>query len=276
MYPDQSYMIAVLDERLAAASLTGVIVREGRAIEGLDFRLSAGTSIHGVVTKGAGGPPLKGETVTLVEHGQKLPPELVASPHDRGEEDLPQWATTDAGGRYQFRVGPGRYSILCGGDEPPEDLTVHDQTEIVRDFHLEESSEWKSISGVAIEKRPAGERVIAGALIEAAPIGRHGVPATTVADLAGRFELSVAPGSAMTIFTRDPKATIAGFTAIAADANDVRVYAAPASRITGRVVDSDGRPATWSARPVRDGHWPGLSEGQPLPSADHDGRKRTV
>ena len=58
-----------------------MIVREGKPSDGLDFTLAAGTLIHGVVTKRAGGLPLKGETITLVEHGQKLPPALGAVSH---------------------------------------------------------------------------------------------------------------------------------------------------------------------------------------------------
>ncbi len=40
VYSDQSYMIAVLDDRWAARSLTGVIVREGKPIDGLDVTLA--------------------------------------------------------------------------------------------------------------------------------------------------------------------------------------------------------------------------------------------
>ena len=78
VHPDQSYMIAILDDRWAAKSLTGVIVRQGKAIEGLDFTLATHTLIHGVVTKVAGGPPIKGEGITLIQHGQELPQELAA------------------------------------------------------------------------------------------------------------------------------------------------------------------------------------------------------
>ena len=244
VYPDQSYMVAVLDERWAAKSLAGVIVREGKVIEGLDITLTPGTLIHGLVTKGAGGLPFKGEGITLIEHGQDLPPALVAAQGGERTQSLPQWASTDAAGRYQLRVGPGRYRILGPEDVSSEELAVENQTDIVRDFRMTESSEWKSLAGVAIERAPAGERAIPGAVIEVAPIGRHGFEAKSVADSEGRFQLSVAPGDALTVFAHDRKGTIAGFTRIAADANDMRVYASPASRISGKVLDVEGRPVS--------------------------------
>ena len=64
-----------------------------------------------------------------------------------------------------------------------------------------------------------------GALIEAAPIGRHGAEARTVADARGRFQLSVAPGQALAISRVIRRGQLAGFTAVGAEANDVRAFA---------------------------------------------------
>ncbi len=249
VYPDQAYMIAVLDERLSARSLAGVIVHEGKAIEGLDIALETGTLIHGVVTKGPVGPPLQREDIAVIEHGPNLPPALVARQGGEDAASLPRWATTDQAGRYQLRVGPGRYRLMSPDHQSSEELVVEQQTEIVRDFAVTRSAEWKSLSGVAIEKAPAGERPIPGALIEAAQIGRPGSESKTLADALGRFQLSVPSGSAATILVRDPKGTIAGFNQIVADANEVRAYASPAARISGNVLDEAGRPV--SGRPVR-------------------------
>ena len=219
-----------------------MIVHEGKPIEGLDFTLTDGTLIRGVVTKGAGGPPLKGETITLIERGQNLPPELVSRQAGNAAVDLPQWTTTDALGHYQFRVGPGHFTLANERGEAAKQLTVENQTEILHDVRISDPSERKSLSGVAIEKTPAGERAIPGTLVKAATVGRHSGESRTVADSSGRFQLSVPPGTVLTILTRDTKETIAGFAQVAADATDVRAYAAPASRIAGKVVDAEGRP----------------------------------
>ena len=123
----------------------------------------------------------------------------------------------------------------------PEDLLVEGQTEIVRDFVVEESSEWKSVSGVAMEKSPAGERPIPAARIESLPVGRGGRASLTIADAKGQFQLSVKARVDFVIYARDAKGTIAGFTSIAADAKDVRAFASEAARIFGKVRDSEGK-----------------------------------
>ncbi len=239
VYPEQSYMIAVLDERWAARTLSGVIVREGKPQTGLDLTLVAGTLIHGVVTKGAGGPPVQGATITLVEQGPDLPPAFKAPLAGQGDCSLPRWITTDDLGRYRFRVGPGRYRII-GGDGADEQI-VEAQAEIVRDLRVSESLERESITGTAIEKTPTGERPIPGALIEVAPIGSNGFDGKAIANAQGQFELKLARGGSRTILVREPDRAVAGFTRIGPDTKQVKAYAAPASRISGRVLDSNGR-----------------------------------
>ena len=239
VYAEQSYMIAVLDERWAARTLSGVIVREGKPQNGLDLTLVAGTLIHGVVTKGAGGPPVQGATITLIEQGPDLPPAFKAPLAGPGDCSLPQWTTTDDRGRYRFRVGPGRYRIISG--DGADEQIVETQAEIVRDLRVSESLERESITGTAIEKSPTGERPIPGALIEVAPIGSNGFDGRAIADAQGQFELTLARGGSRTILARDPDGAVAGFTRIGPDTKQVKAYAAPASRISGRVLDSDGR-----------------------------------
>ncbi len=239
VYPEQSYMIAVLDERWAARTLAGVIVREGKPQTGLDLTLLAGTLIHGVVTKGAGGPPVHGATITLMEQGPDLPPAFKAPLAAKDVSRLPQWTTTDDLGRYRFRVGPGRYRINSG--DGADEQIVEAQAEIVRDLRISESLERESITGTAIEKTPAGERPIPGALIEVAPIGSNGFDGRAVANAQGQFELTLRRGGSRTILARDPGGAVAGFTRIGPDTKRVKAYAAPPSRISGRVLDSDGR-----------------------------------
>ena len=157
----------------------------------------------------------------------------------QGDCSLPRWTTTDDLGRYRFRVGPGRYRII-GGDGAVEQV-VEAQAEIVRDLRISESLERESITGTAIEKTPTGERPIPGALIEVAPIGSNGFDGRAIANAQGQFELTLAHGGSRTILVRDPDRAVAGFTRIGPDTKQVKAYAAPASRISGRVLDSNGR-----------------------------------
>jgi beta-lactamase regulating signal transducer with metallopeptidase domain len=242
VHPDQSYMIAVLDERWASKTQSGVVVREGVSMDGLNFTLGAGTLIHGRVTKSATGEPIAGEVITLIEQGQELPPALVEKPVGEATENLPQWASTDDLGRYHFRVGPGRFTLSSEQGKSAELLTVETQAEIPRDFRMTEASRWKELTGIAIEKTPAGERPIPEALIEAAPVERHFRSIQTVADAVGRFRISVPPVSKFLVYVCNPQGTVAGFTTLGAEAKEAKIGAVPASRIAGKVVDADGRP----------------------------------
>src|SRR5262249_40946106 len=109
VYPEQSYLIAVTDERGAAPSRQGLPVRGGQPKKGLDFRLSQGTLIRGRVTLGRDRKPAAGQTVTLIEQGSPITQEVGGTWAQR--EELVRWATTDRDGRYAIRVGPGTYRM---------------------------------------------------------------------------------------------------------------------------------------------------------------------
>lgn len=131
--PEQSYMLAVFDDRHAARTLTGVVVREGQPRDGLDIDLIDGTLLHGRVTAGKDRTPVAGAIITLVQRGERLPNDLVGR-FGENAESLPRWATTDADGRYRIRVGPGHYQLYGAGFRRVEALEVGAEAEIVRDF----------------------------------------------------------------------------------------------------------------------------------------------
>src|SRR5262249_27037729 len=83
VYPDQSYLIAVTDDRWAAPSKTGVVVREGQPQKGLDIRLGEGTLLRGRVTLGGDRKPAAGQTITLIEQGSPLPGDLGGGGRER-------------------------------------------------------------------------------------------------------------------------------------------------------------------------------------------------
>ncbi len=136
IYPNQSYIIAVIDEEWAAPSYTGVIMREDQPRDDLDFRLTRGTLIHGRVTVRWDKTPAVGQTITLTQKGVLIPEEFGGGK----KESLVRWARTDSEGRYSLRVGPGEYELRASffeGGVPQserETLNLGGEKEIVRDF----------------------------------------------------------------------------------------------------------------------------------------------
>ena len=108
--PDMSCMIAVIDERWAAVSKTGIVTHDGRPVEGIELRLIPGTLTHGRVTIGPEQQPSVGQEVVLSEQGP-----FVNAP---ARLEVAHRTLTDLQGHYQLRVGPGEYLLSV----PPGNL----------------------------------------------------------------------------------------------------------------------------------------------------------
>ncbi|MBN1345328.1 MAG: M48 family metalloprotease [Phycisphaerae bacterium] len=131
--PEQSYIVAVIDDNWTAVSKTGVLVKEGKPVVDLELRLIKGTRIHGQVTTEPNDKPGDEKTIALIQEGAVLPEPL------RGEsiylkEQLIRTTKTDSQGRYSFRVGPGEYELTGPERREGEKLSVTTQEEIRRDF----------------------------------------------------------------------------------------------------------------------------------------------
>src|SRR5262249_18381590 len=150
VYPDQSYLIAVTDEDWAAPSRAGVVVRPGVPHRDLDFRLNRGTLLRGRLTVGRDRKPVADQTITLKEEGAN-------------RETLFGWAETDTGGRYVFRVGPGRYQLSGPGQDSWQEVRVRAEKMLERDFHLDRLPRG-ILRGTVLVRGEAGKGV-AGALV---------------------------------------------------------------------------------------------------------------
>jgi hypothetical protein len=140
VYPEQGYLIAVAEKEWAAASHRGLIAREGEDRSDVFLTLGKGTRVHGTVFNSATGKPLAGQTITVIEQGEKIPEDSILGPWslDSQVEQLVRWTETDAQGRYSIRLGPGAYEISAAySDDGRGLLVVKEGTpEEQRDFHL--------------------------------------------------------------------------------------------------------------------------------------------
>ncbi len=235
--PEQSYMVAVIDDGWAAASHTGIVLTDGETREGLDFHLVTGTSIRGRVTTGTPPQPVADHTVTLIQQGAPIAKELGAG---RQREDLPLWATTDADGRYRFHVGPGEYELFAqyGNNTRPEKITIQDEPLLTRDFEVTKPLQ-VTLSGVV--------RKLDGSAVAKASISGVVVPPNTgrfpdtIADDQGRFQTKRPPHRAV-VYAADPAGTMATFTPIGGDETKTTLTLTPAARATGRLLGPDGKP----------------------------------
>jgi hypothetical protein len=237
--PELAYLVAVVDDTWAAASFKNFIVREGQLREGLDFALIKGTLLRGQITGVLGDRVPEGTRVLLYEDGGLLPKEFRGVIADRGQLVR---ATTIVGadGRFEFRVGPGTYRLSGGttGTQRAESpmVNVTAESEVVHDLRLNLSPPETTFKGVVVENTPTGERGVAKAQIAVSPLG----PGTT-ADDQGRFEIRHKPGP-IVCFAYSLDQGLAGFTVVAADSASGKLLISKAVSVTGRIVDTDGKP----------------------------------
>jgi hypothetical protein len=241
VFPDQSYIIAVLDDDWAAPSKTGVIVREGAPVTGLDFRLGPGTVIHGTVRIGPERRPAADKTVTLIEQGPP-PPEDMRRGYP-GQTGLVRWATTDETGSYSIRVGRGRFSLRGPEQQDTEDLVVTGEAEIVRDFSPARASRG-ALSGQVIHGKdgsPAAGATLRGESVWSNPGAGGHAGFRAVADQQGAFRTE-RWRDRLVLYATSKDGSHAALREISEDDEVVTVRLLAAATLVGKVVDAEGRP----------------------------------
>ncbi len=269
---ESAYIVAVVDETWAASSLPSVIVREGQAQGGLDLTLTKGTLLQGLVTEPPDDQPVASAIVDLSEEGGPLPKELRSS--DFRTVQLGRTSNADANGRYRFRVGPGRYTLRsrnAGGTEPLT-VDVKNEAEIVRDLVLKGPARESYLSGVVIEKTPAGDRPVPSTTVSGLRAGFAG--RYSIADEQGRFQLLRTPGE-LYLYAANRERSLAGMMPVAAGAGNVSLVVSKAPVITGRVIDSNGTPLAARRLGLRIATGPDIARAGSLelrPMTDEQGR----
>ena len=237
---EEAYILAVVDDTWAARSLTNIIVREGQPQTGLDFTLGKGTLIRGQISEGPDRRAIGGATVMLMEKGEILPRDFRGVRGNKGQI-LRGIMATDAIGRFQFRVGPGSYTVRSTNGElqVPESVSVEvkEEPEVVCDLTLKAPKTETLFKGMVVEKTATGERPVAKAQIIAWPLGASGGTRT---DDHGRFEFKREPGE-MVLYAYRAEQELGGFGSISANADNGKVIVSKAARITGRVIDTSGK-----------------------------------
>ncbi|MGO9111439.1 MAG: M56 family metallopeptidase [Thermoguttaceae bacterium] len=242
IYPNQSTIAAVADHDWAAASHTAIQVGEGETREHLDFALARGTKIRGRVTVGPNQKAASEEMVTLLELGDRLAADARKFGHDRG--NLARWAQVDDKGDYEFRVGPGEFTLWLPNTNPNRDMIsikVTDQEELVYNGTAARPARMQIRGRVvnAADGTPVG-----GATVHGEPIGPSGYARFEArAGSNGEFTLDrVSDTDEYGFYARAPESGLAGFKIVPSAQKEVTVELQPAATVVGYVYKADGQP----------------------------------
>ena len=157
-----------------ASALAAHVARMGEPLRPVHLVLQPVAHVHGTLTWGKDHRPDANEPVTLIERddgnysklpeGERLPRTLPLADLAHVAIDVPVHATTDAEGRFEFEVPPGRYVIGPGAvylndefakakdvkdlfDEATSEFEIKDQNQIEINLHREEPSSAESRAG---------------------------------------------------------------------------------------------------------------------------------
>jgi len=119
VFPEQEYMIGVLDKNWASDNLTGLFIGEGDTLADVSLKLKKGTLVHGRVIGGTGKRNDSGVVVT----------------QSVGKGALVRYASVDPKGEYSIRLGNGSYMINSYASRQ-EMLIVSDEERIEKNFDL--------------------------------------------------------------------------------------------------------------------------------------------
>jgi RNA polymerase sigma factor (sigma-70 family) len=276
----EAYAVYVDDKDWAAPSRLDVVVREGKPIDGVDFKLTRGIVIHGTVTVGRENRPAANQFIRLDETGGRAPGDLHEKGDRFGREVGRQFGEmTDSAGHYSIRVGPGSYTIMGPPRTGDEKIAIKDQAEVVRDFRMPRP-EKGTITG-RVFLGGAEQTGVAGAKVEIIAANRLAVPFTVTADAIGRFhaERDLDPlvicakspdgklGAIVEVGAEDPEIVIAVaptatptgvlFVEVGAEDSEIVIAVAPTATATGVLLDQKGEPAAnqnleWGRRVLLD------------------------
>ncbi len=238
------YILSVISPKWAAASRSGIYPQEGKPIAGIDFRLTPGTIIRGRVTS-SDGKPMKGEQVTFVEQGAKIPIEPGKPAFHHGVEMFSRGETTDEDGRYEHRVGPGKFLIQPPRDnvlDPKYIVEVTDQKEIIRDYVVKAAYLRIALAGSV--KMPDGKPA-AGVEVRGECVTMRQVPGASrfrsKTDAEGKFRVDRYREPVL-IYARTADGSLSGAGQLTAEDKTSEITLAPSATASGRLLDEAGKP----------------------------------
>jgi hypothetical protein len=280
--PDLLYLFAVSDPKWGAPLIDGIVAVPGKPIEGLKFQVRHATRIHGRVTAGPEAKPVAGQRVVLNEDGRALLHlEGVHLPNPTNSNNwvqprLTRLKWTDAAGRFEFFVGPGKYTLTGPSQVESKDFEIADETELEVNFAAPRPETGPFAGKVVTGETPQGvPQALVQGFYRSESTGR---PLELKADDQGRFSGERALHRTV-LYARSPDGAIAGMREIGPDDQQATISIGPVASAKARLLDgATGAPLAgtevhWGRKVLlrdENGPWEGVAGGSSV--TDEQGR----
>ena len=240
VWPNGYYLFTIRDNEWAAKAHEGVVIREKDSPRDMDFVLETPKRIFGQVT----GNMTKPVRIMLQQHAPNyydLPKEkqLPEAPGNRGVSAfLQQSLQVDEDGKFEFKVGPGKYVIWDPERETQKfDLKAEESGKEFK-FHLEHPLEHRvTINVIDSRGMPVSNAKIVGLGLEDHFEGR--VNASTNKD--GKVSVTVRSVK-IKVVASSLAGRMKGSAEFGPSDSDVTIRVTPSASAVGRLVDENGKP----------------------------------
>jgi hypothetical protein len=232
------------DQLQASAIRDGIPVYPGKPVGGVDLTLRPATRVFGRLTRGPDRKPIEKHDVQVYCYGLLLNSlKDVNFPHDPNNH----WAIqpvivhtiqTDADGRFEFRLGPGKYDIRGTRQDKVTKFEIADEKELEFSFHSERPETGKLRGRVV--KGPSATPV-PKAKISGVTQGGFGGDIDAVTDRDGTFEATRNRHPAV-LFAAIEDRSLAGIIEIGADDEAATIPVAATASYAARIVDKEKKP----------------------------------
>lgn len=248
------------DRRQASPMRNGIAVYTQKPVTGVDLTLVPTTRVFGRVTLGPDNEPAVKYRVNASDFGRgRMRAPDPDFPHGRrdyiGWPNLSEFAFTDAQGRFELRLAPGKYDFFAGptirngGMIIYPDQELHHKVEINGEKQLELNLNRDAppkigvLHGVVVN----GGKPVPGAIIDGA--SQPGPNFDAVANGNGAFDIRV-PTVPAVIFAKSKDGSLGGVARVGPTQRNISVHLGPTATVTMRLLHKDKTPFS-SDRAVR-------------------------
>jgi beta-lactamase regulating signal transducer with metallopeptidase domain len=244
--PHQLYMLAAYskDGLQASAIRDGIPVYPGKSINNIELTLRPATRAFGRLTLGAERKPIEKYNVIVYAYGRDLNNMTeVSFPHDPNnhwwiQPLIVRSVLTDADGRYEFHLGPGKYDVRGTRQNAASKFEITDQKELEFNFHSERPDRG-TLRGIVVTGAQA--KPVPSAKISGVTQGGFGGVIDATADSEGMFEVQRDSHPAV-LYAYTNDRSLGGIVEIGADDKSVTIPIAATASYTAKIVDKDKKP----------------------------------